>query len=80
MKTACRLSEPTGKVVVAIDAVPSPATATGVPMLVEPTSNWTVPGAAGVTVAFSVTDVPATWGLDWVVVSMVAVEVSAGAG
>ena len=62
-----------------MDAVP-PVTVTGVPMSVEPTSNCTVPGADGLTEAFNVTGVPTFCGLAGVVVSVVVVDVSVGAG
>jgi len=56
-------SVPTGKVVVAVEAVP-PVTVTGLPMGVLPTSNWTVPVALdGVTVALNETEVPENCGL-----------------
>ena len=59
--------------VVEIDAVP-PLTG-DVPRMVEPALNWTEPGAAGgVTVAVSVTDVPANWGLAGVAERIVVVE------
>ena len=50
------------------------------PMSVDPSSNWTVPGADGLTVAVSVTEVPDSWGLagDAVKVVVVAVSVTAG--
>ena len=45
VKTALRPSVPTGRVEVAMWAMP-PLTVTGLPMSVEPTSNCTVPVAA----------------------------------
>jgi hypothetical protein len=58
VKMALRASDPTGNAVVGKDTDP-PVTVTGLPIGVPPISNWTVPvAAAGVTAAFSVTDVP----------------------
>ena len=44
----------------------------GVPV---PYSNWTEPSTPAVTAALRVTDVPVTWGLDGVVVSVVVVGI-----
>ena len=75
-KTAFRVSVPTGRVDVDVEATP-PVTVTGVPMSVVPTENCTVPVAAlGLTVAFKVTDVPYCWGLAGVAVSAVEVGVA----
>jgi hypothetical protein len=58
VKAAVMESVPTGRAVVVMEADPL-TTVTGVPRADPPTSNWTVPVAPdGVTVAFSVTDVP----------------------
>ena len=75
VNTALRLSVPTGRVDVDVVAMP-PATVTGLPMSVVPTSNWTVPVATGATVAFKVTEVPAYWGLVGVAIRVVVVAVS----
>ena len=67
---------PTGRAAVVVDALP-PATVTGPPMLVEPTSNWTLPLAAvGVTVAESVTVTPDSCGLAGLVPREVVVVAS----
>ena len=58
MKIALNESEPTGNVEVVVVAMPLPLTVTGVPTLVAPFLNWTVPGTAGETVAVSWIDVP----------------------
>jgi hypothetical protein len=63
VKAAVIESVPTGRAVVVVDAAPTD-TATGLPMSVPPTANWTVPVAVdGVTVALSVTVVPKLCGL-----------------
>ena len=74
MKTAVKLSVPTGSDEVWVSAVP-PLTVTGLPMSVVPTLNWTVPGAAdGVIVAVRVSRVPDCWGLGGETASVVVVE------
>jgi hypothetical protein len=63
-------------------AVP-PVTVTGLPMSVGvpvPYSNCTVPGADGLTVAVSVTEVPETWGLAGNALRDVVVLVNVGVG
>ena len=62
MNTALSESVPTGRVDVTAVATPE-VTVTGLPMSVVPTSNCTVPLAAGLTVAVSVTGVPDGCGL-----------------
>jgi hypothetical protein len=77
VNTALRSSVPTGRAVVEREAVPL-LTATGLPMGVgvpDPYPNWMEPSTPAVTAAFSVTEVPANWGLDGVVVSVVAVGI-----
>ena len=76
VKTAVRLSVPTGSVEVVVWAVP-PLTVTGLPMSAPLTSNWTVPGAAdGEIVAVSVSGVPNCCGLAGEAASAVVVEVT----
>ena len=73
VKTAFRLSVPTGNVDVCTWAVP-PLTVTGPPMSVVPTSNWTEPVADdGETVAVRVSWVPNSWGLAGEAVKVVVV-------
>ena len=79
VKTALKASVPTGNVLVDSCAVP-PETLTGAPSATPPTSNWTVPEADGLTVAVSVTEVPAVWGLVGAAVSTVLVAFSVGVG
>ena len=74
VKTALKLSVPTGRVDVWVSAVP-PLTVTGLPMSVVPTLNWTVPGAAdGEIVAVRVSRVPDYWGLGGETDSVVVVS------
>jgi hypothetical protein len=78
VNTALRSSVPTGRAVVEVDAVPA-ETATGPPNRVgvpEPYSNCTVPEAAGLTLAFNVSDVPTNCGLVGEAVSVVVVGVA----
>jgi hypothetical protein len=82
VKTAWSESVPTGSVVVASDAVPL-VTTTGLPISVGvpvPTSNCTVPGADGVTVAVNVTEAPDCWGLAGDVPSVVFVLICVSGG
>ncbi len=73
VKTALKLSVPTGNVDVWTWAVP-PLTVTGVPMSVVPTSNWTEPVADdGATVAVRVSWVPNSCGLAGEAVNVVVV-------
>jgi hypothetical protein len=78
VKTALRSSAPTGRAVVEVEAVPA-VNATGLPSKVgvpDPYSNWTEPSTPDVvTVAFSVTDVPANCGLVGEAVSVVMVGI-----
>ena len=73
---------PTGRAVVEMEAVPS-VTVCGDPISVGvpvPYSNWTVPGAEGLTVAVRVTEAPDGWGLVGDVPSEVVVPVKVGVG
>jgi hypothetical protein len=77
VNTALSWSVPTGSVDVDVDAAPA-LTVTGPPMSVGvpvPNSNWTVPDADGLTLAFSVTEVPANWGLEGDAVRVVVVGI-----
>jgi hypothetical protein len=73
VKTALRVSVPTGRVEVWTWATPE-LTVTGLPIGVEPFSNCTVPvAAAGLTVAVSVSLVPESCGLAGEAASVVVV-------
>jgi hypothetical protein len=76
MNTAVSWCPPTANVDVVVDATPL-LTITGLPRLMAPSLNWTVPAAvAGVTAAISVTGVPRETGDAGFVVSVVLVAVA----
>ena len=59
-----------------VNAAVLPLTVTGLPRLVEPSLNWTVPAAAGETVAVKVTESPTVLGLVGAAMSVVVVAVA----
>ena len=80
VKTALRASIPMGSDAVVSDAVPSAATLTGLPTLVVPVLNCTVPGIPAVVWELSCNEVPEGCGLDCVTDIVVLVVVIVGAG